>query len=305
MNIEIIVDEINRLKKEKNAIILVHNYQIGEIQDIADYLGDSLGLSKEASRTDADIIVFCGVLFMAETAKILSPQKIVLQPRIEAGCELANKITVDDLRKKKEEYPDAKVVSYVNSYADVKAESDVCCTSANAIEVVRNIDSDRVIFVPDRNLAHYVQRFVDKEIIPWNGYCYVHENIKKIDVVKAKEKYPDALVVVHPECSPPVIDLADKVLSTGGMVKFAREKNNERFLIGTEKGIIYRLKKENPDKEFYPIKKGSLCWDMKMISLKDVYISLLDERYKIDLEEDIINKSKRALEKMLEYSLSN
>ena len=305
MNIEVIVDEINRLKEEKNAIILVHNYQRGEIQDIADYLGDSLGLSKEASRTDADIIVFCGVLFMAETAKILSPEKIVLQPRIEAGCELANKITVDDLRKAKEKYPDAKVVSYVNSYAEVKANSDVCCTSANAIEVVKNIDSDKVIFVPDRNLALYVQRFVDKEIIPWNGYCYVHENIKEIDVIKAKEKYPDALVVVHPECSPPVIDLADKVLSTGGMVKFAYDKDNKRFLIGTEKGIIYRLKKENPDKEFYPIKKGSLCWDMKMTSLKDVYISLLDERYKIDLQEDIINKSKRALEKMLEYSLND
>jgi quinolinate synthase len=302
MNVERIADEINRLKKEKNAIILVHNYQRGEIQDIADYLGDSLGLSKEASRTDADIIVFCGVLFMAETAKILSPQKTVLQPRIEAGCELANKIKVDDLRKTKEKYPDAKVVSYVNSTARIKAESDVCCTSSNAIEVVRNIDSDKVIFVPDRNLAFYVQRFVDKEIIPWNGYCYVHENIKEIDIVKAKEKYPDALVVVHPECSPPVIDLADKVLSTGGMVKFAREKDNKRFLIGTEKGIIYRLKKENPKKEFYPIKKESLCWDMKMTSLKDVYISLLDERYEIDLKEDIIKRSKRALEKMLEYS---
>ncbi len=302
MNVERIVDEINRLKKEKNAIILVHNYQRGEIQDIADYLGDSLGLSKEASRTDADIVVFCGVLFMAETAKILSPEKIVLQPRIEAGCELANKITLDDLRKMKEKHPDAKVVSYVNSTAWIKAESDVCCTSSNAIDVVRNIDSDEVIFIPDRNLAFYVQRFVDKEIIPWNGYCYVHENIKEMDIVKAKEMYPDALVVVHPECSPSVIDISDEVLSTGGMVQFAREKDSRRFLIGTEKGIIYRLKKENPDKEFYPIRKESLCWDMKMTSLKDVYISLLDERYEINLEEDIIRRARMALEKMLEYS---
>ena len=294
-----IVEEITKLKKEKNAIILVHNYQKPEIQDIADFLGDSLGLSREAAKTDAKIIVFCGVRFMAETVKILSPGKKVLLPRKEAGCPMADMITAENLRTLKEKYPDAKVVSYVNTNADVKAESDICCTSANAIEVVRNLKTERIIFTPDKNLAAYCQRFVDKEIIPWNGYCYVHEKIKKEEVRLAKEKFPDALLLVHPECNPSVIDFADEVLSTSGMLNFAEKSDKKRFLIGTEEGLIYRLKKENPGKEFYAAGTAKMCRNMKLTTLNDVYLSLKEERYAIELPGGIIKSAQKALMAML------
>lgn len=297
-----IVEEIIRLKKEKNAIILVHNYQRPEIQNIADSLGDSLGLARKAAKTDAQIIIFCGVRFMAETAKILSPEKMVLLPRKEAGCPMADMITAEDLRILKEKYPGAKVVSYVNTNADVKAESDICCTSANAIEVVRNIDAERVIFTPDKNLAAYCQRFVDKEIIPWNGYCYVHEKIRKEEVRLAKEKFPDALLLVHPECNPSVIDLADEVLSTSGMLNFAEKSDKKKFLIGTEEGLIYRLKKENPGKEFYAAGTAKMCRNMKLTTLNDVYSSLKEERYAIELSEGIIKSAQKALMGMLKYA---
>lgn len=297
-----IVEEIIRLKKEKNAIILVHNYQRPEIQNIADSLGDSLGLARKAAKTDAQIIIFCGVRFMAETAKILSPEKMVLLPRKEAGCPMADMITAEDLRILKEKYPGAKVVSYVNTNADVKAESDICCTSANAIEVVRNIDAERVIFTPDKNLAAYCQRFVDKEIIPWNGYCYVHEKIRKEEVRLAKEKFPDALLLVHPECNPSVIDLADEVLSTSGMLNFAEKSDKKKFLIGTEEGLIYRLKKENPGKEFYAAGTAKMCQNMKLTTLNDVYSSLKEERYAIELSEGIIKSAQKALMGMLKYA---
>lgn len=297
-----IVEEIIRLKKEKNAIILVHNYQRPEIQNIADSLGDSLGLARKAVKTDAQIIIFCGVRFMAETAKILSPEKMVLLPRKEAGCPMADMITAEDLRILKEKYPGAKVVSYVNTNADVKAESDICCTSANAIEVVRNIRAERVIFTPDRNLAAYCQRFVDKEIIPWNGYCYVHEKIRKDEVRLAKEKFPDALLLVHPECNPSVIDLADEVLSTSGMLNFAEKSDKKKFLIGTEEGLIYRLKKENPGKEFYSAGTAKMCRNMKLTTLNDVYSSLKEERYAIELSEGIIKSAQKALMEMLKYA---
>jgi quinolinate synthase len=296
-----IVEEITKLKKEKNAIILVHNYQRPEIQNIADSLGDSLGLAREAAKTDAQIIVFCGVRFMAETAKILSPEKMVLLPKKEAGCPMADMITADDLRILKEKYPGAKVVSYVNTNADVKAESDICCTSANAIEVVRNIKTERIIFTPDKNLAAYCQRFVDKEIIPWNGYCYVHEKIRKEEVRLAKEKFPDAPLLVHPECNPSVIDLADEVLSTSGMLSFAKKSDKKIFLIGTEEGLIYRLKKENPGKEFYAAGTAKMCRNMKLTTLNDVYFSLKEERYAIELPEGIIESAQKALEAMLKY----
>ena len=298
MNVQ---EEITRLKEEKNAIILVHNYQRPKVQDVADYLGDSLGLSREASNTNADMIVFCGVTFMAETAKILSPDKTVLLPRKEAGCPMADMVSSEEVIALREKYPNAKVVSYVNTNADVKAVTDVCCTSSNAVEVVRNIEADRVIFIPDRNLASYVGRFVDKEIIPWDGYCYVHERITKDEVLKAKEKYPDAIVLVHPECNPPVIDIADEVLSTQGMVDFVGESDNKRFLIGTEEGILYRLKKENPDKEFYPAGTPKICQDMKRTTLDDVYLALKDEQYSIEIPNEIISSAKRALEAMLQY----
>ena len=296
-----IVEEILRLKKEKNAIILVHNYQRPEIQDIADFLGDSLGLSREAAKTDARIIVFCGVRFMAETAKILSPEKIVLLPRKDAGCPMADMITAENLRILKEKYPDVKVVSYVNTNADVKAESDICCTSANAVEVVRNVKGERIIFTPDKNLAAYCQRFTNKEIIPWNGYCYVHEKIRKEEVRLAKEKFPDALLLVHPECNPSVIDLADEVLSTSGMLNFAKKSNKKRFLIGTEEGLIYRLKKENPEKEFYTAGTAKMCRNMKLTTLNDVYLSLKEERYAIELPEGIIKSAQKALMEMMKY----
>lgn len=295
------VEEILRLKKEKDAIILAHNYQIPEVQDIADFVGDSLGLSKQAAKTDARMIVFCGVRFMAETAKILSPEKIVLLPRKEAGCPMADMITSEDLRALKERYPQAKVVSYVNTNADVKAESDVCCTSANAIEVVKNIEAERIIFTPDKNLASYCQRFVDKEIIPWDGFCYVHRRITREEVLLAKERCPDALLVVHPECDPSVIDAADEVLSTGGMVNLARQSDRKRFLIGTEEGLIHRLKKENPGKEFYCAGRAKICRSMKRTTLNDVYLALKLERYAIELPEEIIKAARRALEAMLKY----
>ena len=296
-----IVEEINKLKKEKNAIILVHNYQRSEIQDIADYLGDSLGLSREAAKTDVNIIVFCGVRFMAETAKILSPGKKVLLPRKEAGCPMADMVTAEDLKRLKGKHPDAKVVSYVNTNADVKAESDICCTSANAVEVIKKIKANKIIFTPDKNLAAYCQRFTDKEIIPWNGYCYVHEKIRKEEVRLAKEKFPDALLLVHPECNPSVIDLADEVLSTSGMVNFVKKSHKKKFLIGTEEGLIYRLKKENPGKEFYAAGTAKMCRNMKLTTLNDVYLSLREERYAIELPEGIIKSAQKALMGMLKY----
>lgn len=297
-----IVEEIIKLKKEKNAIILVHNYQRPEIQNIADSLGDSLRLAREAAKTDARIIVFCGVRFMAETAKILSPEKTVIIPRKDAGCPMADMITAEDLRILKGKYPGAKVVSYVNTNADVKAESDICCTSANAIKVVRNIKAEKIIFTPDKNLAAYCQRFTDKEIIPWNGYCYVHEKIREEEVRLAKEKLPDALLLVHPECNPSVIDLADEVLSTSGMLNFAKKTDKKRFLIGTEEGLIYRLKKENPGKEFYAAGTAKMCRNMKLTTLNDVYFSLKEERYAIELPEGIIESAQKALEAMLKYA---
>lgn len=296
-----IVEEINRLKKEKKAIILVHNYQRPEVQDIADFLGDSLGLAKQAAKTRAKVIVFCGVRFMAETAKILSPKKTVIIPRKDAGCPMADMITAEDLRRLKKNYPDAKVVSYVNTNADVKAESDICCTSANAVKVVKNISAKRIIFTPDKNLAAYCQRFVDKEIIPWNGYCYVHEKIREEEVCLAKEKCPDALLLVHPECNPAVIDLADEVLSTSGMLNFAKKSDKKKFLIGTEEGLIYRLKKENPGKEFYTAGTAKMCRNMKLTTLNDVCFSLKEECYAIELPEGIIKSAQKALMEMLKY----
>lgn len=295
------VEKIYGLKHKKNAVILVHNYQRGDIQDIGDYIGDSLGLSQQAHETDASVIVFCGVRFMAETAKILSPEKKVLMPREEAGCPMANMVTPEDVLDMRKKHPEAKVVSYVNTNANVKAVTDVCCTSANAVEVVKNIDADEIIFVPDRNLGAYVKRFTDKKMILWDGFCYVHDRISKEEVLSAKKKYPEALLLVHPECRPAVIDIADEVLSTSGMLKFAKESNAESFLIGTEEGIIYRLKKENPDKEFYSAGTQKICLNMKLTRLEDVYNALNEEKYEITLPGEIIVAAKKSLEEMLKY----
>ena len=261
-----IIEEIEHIKKEKNAVILAHNYQIPEIQDIADYLGDSLGLSRKAANTDAEIIVFCGVKFMAESAKILSPDKEVLLPEVEAGCPMAAMIDVDNLRKKKEEYPGAAVVSYVNTTAAVKAESDICCTSSNALEVVESITSDQIWFVPDKNLGRYVSEQTDKEIILWDGYCNTHNRVQPEEVKKVKKKHPDTPILVHPECDPKVVELADYVGSTAGILNYAKASDSSKLIIGTEKGLIHRLQKENPEKDFYLLSPRLVCPNMKKIS---------------------------------------
>ena len=267
--------KIKKLKEEKNAVIIVHNYQRDEIQDIADYTGDSLGLARAAVDTKADIIVFCGVQFMAESAAILNPDKKVLLPVKEAGCPLADMITVHKLRQKKKEYPDAAIVCYVNSSAEVKAESDISCTSSNAIEVVRSMENKQIIFVPDKNLGRYVQSKVpEKQIILWEGYCPTHLRLREEDIINTKKKYPDAELIVHPECSPEVLKRADHICSTGGMFTYAKESKSKEFIIGTESGMLYNLRKQNPDKKFYMPTARLLCANMKLTTLGWVVHSL-------------------------------
>ena len=299
---EELVAEIGRLKEEKDAVLLVHNYQRGEIQDISDYIGDSFDLSKRAAELSCRVIVFCGVRFMAEAAKILSPDKTVLLPRAEAGCPMADMATVEELREMKLKHPRAKVVCYINTNVDVKAECDVCCTSANALEVVEGMDGDEIIFVPDRNLASWVARFTHKKIIPWDGYCYVHERMTVRDVIESRDSSSDGWVVVHPECRPEVIDLSDDVLGTGGMVVLAKQSDSQRFIIGTEEGLVYRLKKENPKKEFFTLGPPRMCRNMKITRLEDVYLALREERFRIEVEDETARRARKALDRMLEYA---
>ncbi len=296
------VKEISKLKIELNAVILAHNYQPGEVQDIADYLGDSLGLSQQAAKTDADVIVFCGVDFMAETAKILSPQKTVLIPDSDAKCPLAAMITAAQLREVKAEHPGVPVVSYINTSAAVKAESDVCCTSSNLIKVTNSLSSDEIIFTPDRHLANYLQSKVDKKIISWNGYCPTHIKILPEHVIRQKRLHPNARVLAHPECRLDVIELADEVTSTGGMVKYVKSSSAAEFIIGTEIGMIYRLKKENPGGKFYPASGLAVCPNMKRINLQKVLLSLKNIEYEIKVPADISHKAKRAIDRMLELA---
>ena len=297
---EEIVKRIEKLKKQRNAVILVHNYQIGEVQDVADFVGDSLQLSQEAAKLKADVIVFCGVHFMAETAAILSPEKTILLPDPEAGCPMADMITAAELRKWKEEYPGRKVVCYVNTSAEVKAECDVCCTSSNALQIVEAVEGDEILFAPDKNLAAYVARFTDKKIIPWDGFCYVHNNIALRHVREKKERFPEAEVWVHPECRPEVIDFADKVLSTGKMIKEAKVTEKTDILIGTEAGIVYRMKKENPGKNFHPVKEMAHCSNMKKIKLRKVLDCLENGKYRVEVPEAISRRARGAIEKMVE-----
>jgi quinolinate synthase len=299
MNKAEIKDKIGKLKKERGAVIIAHNYQVGDVQDVADFIGDSLGLSQQAAKVKEEIIVFCGVHFMAETAAILAPEKIVLMPEINAGCPMADMVTAGELREWKRNYPGRKVVCYVNTSAAVKAECDVCCTSSNAINVVNSIEGDEILFAPDKNLAAYVARHNQKKIIPWDGYCYVHNNILARDVWKKKRLYPEAEVWVHPECRPEVIDIADKVLSTGGMVKEGRVTTKKDIIIGTETGIIYRIKKENPTKNFYPARDQSFCSNMKKTDLKKVLRSLEDMVYKVEVPLEISQRARGAIEKMV------
>jgi len=294
--------EIARLKAERGAVLLVHNYQRPEIQELADHLGDSLALARAAAGTDAKMIVFCGVTFMAGTAKILSPAKTVLIPQKEARCPMAEMVDLRELEALKARHPDAAVVCYVNTYADVKARADVCVTSANAVKVVQSLPQRRVIFVPDRNLAAYCQRFTDKEIIPWPGFCYVHARITYEDVMQARQAVPDAVLLVHPECPPEVIDCADEVLSTEGMVKYAAASDRRSFLIATEEGLIARLRREFPAKTFYAAGTPRVCTQMKLTTLQDVYLALAERRYVIDLPEAVMQRARASLERMLQYA---
>ena len=294
------VNKIKKLKKETNAVILSHNYQRPEVQDIADYVGDSLGLSQQAAKTGADVIVFCGVDFMAETAKILSPEKTVLVPEPEARCPMAAMITTEGLRKLKAEHPGVPVMSYVNTSAAIKAESDICCTSSNAVAVARSLKSGEIIFTPDKHLAAYVAQKVNKKIIAWHGYCPTHVRILPQHIAEQKKKHPGALVLVHPECRMDVIEMADEVASTDGIIRYARSSKAREFIIGTEVGILHRLGKENPGKRFYPATELAVCPNMKKTTLQKVLLSMARMETKIEIPEKIRAGAKKALDRMLE-----
>jgi len=294
-----LAEKILRLKEKRNAVILAHNYQLGEVQDIADFVGDSLDLSQRAAKTDASVIVFCGVHFMAETASILCPGKTVLLPDTHAGCPMANMITAPQLRAKKKEHPEATVVCYINSSAAVKAESDVCCTSANALGVIESLDADEILFVPDQYLGHYISTRTGKKMILWPGFCPTHARILPEHITRLRQEYPEAKIVVHPECKPGVIALADEVLSTSGMIKFASRDDVQQVIVGTEIGIIYRLRKENPDKTFIPVSEQAVCPNMKLITLEKVLWSLEEMSPEVKVPETIRLKAKKAVDRML------
>jgi len=294
------VEEIKRMKNEKNAVIVAHNYQVDEVQELADVVGDSFKLSQYCASTDADIVVFCGVHFMAESAKILSPEKTVLLPEIDAGCPMADMATVDALIEEKRKYPNAAVVCYINTSAAVKAECDICCTSSNAVRVIRSIPNDEVLFVPDQNLGSFVAGQVpDKKIYLWSGYCITHHRVSREDVEKAKSLHPDALVLAHPECRKEVLVRADFVGSTAQIIEYAKNSSHDKFLIATEMGILYKLKKDNPDKTFYLLTPGLVCPNMKKTSVESVYNALKYNRYEINLDKEVAERARRALEAML------
>jgi quinolinate synthase len=296
-----LLDKIAQLKKSRNAVFLVHNYQLGEVQDIADFVGDSLELSRKAANTDADVILFCGVHFMAETASILCPDKIVLLPDLHAGCPMANMINTARLREKKKEHPGAKVVCYVNTTAAVKAQSDICCTSANAVQIVQRFPaSQEIIFVPDQYLGGYVAAQTGRQLVLWPGYCPTHARMQAQDIIRLKKEYPNAKVVAHPECRPEVTALADAVLSTGGIIKFAHETVAKEIIVGTEIGILYRLRKENPGKKFIPVTEQAVCPTMKLTTLETVLWSLEHMTHQVKVPERIRLKAKAAVDRMLE-----
>jgi quinolinate synthase len=297
-------DDILALKEDKNAVILAHNYQIPEIQDIADFVGDSLELAKKASKVDKELILFAGVDFMAETAKIVNPDKRVIVPEAEACCPMAEMLDIDYLKKLKEENPGAKVVMYVNTKAEAKAESDCTCTSSNADKIVNAMDSDKVIFGPDQNLAYYVKQRTDKEIIvaPPTGMCITHHGMNPDDLMKAKEKHPDAKTIVHPECIPELQEAADAIGSTSGIMRYCKESDAEEFIIGTENGMLYRLEKEIPGKKFYPLSERAICVNMKKNTPEKLHLALKNEKPEVNVPEDIRSNSEKAIQKMLELS---
>ncbi|MFH1454068.1 MAG: quinolinate synthase NadA [Armatimonadota bacterium] len=297
-----LVNKIEKLKKESNAVILVHNYQINEVQEIADYLGDSLDLARKAAELDHDVIVFCGVTFMGETAAILSPSKTVLVPDINAGCPLADMITPEKLMDIKLRKPGAAVVCYVNSSAEVKALSDICCTSANAVDIVNSLEEHDVIFIPDRNLASYVARNTKKKIILYNGYCPTHHRVLLEDLIKVQKLYPGAKTLVHPECPKEICDHADFIGGTNDIIKYAKNSNDKKFIIGTECGILHRLKRENPDKEFYIASQDLICPNMKLTNLEKIYWCLENKEPVIRVPEHISERARLPIEKMLAVS---
>lgn len=296
-----LTERILALKEKRKAVILVHNYQTGEVQDIADYVGDSLGLSQQAAKTHAEVIVFCGVHFMAETAAMLSPDKIVLLPDLNAGCPMADMITAEQLSEEKKKHPGSPVVCYVNSTADVKAECDVCCTSSNAINVVAKLGTERpIIFVPDQYLGSYVAARTNTELILWPGYCPTHMKIGVDEIAGLRKEHPDAEVLVHPECRPEVVAHADYALSTDGIIKWVKQSTAHEFIIGTEIGILHRLKKENPDKVVIPASSRAVCPNMKLITREKVLWSLERMEYRVTVPPDIREKAVRAVNRMLE-----
>jgi quinolinate synthase len=298
---EELIEKINKLKAERNAVILAHNYQLPDIQEIADFTGDSLELSVKASKTDADVIVFCGVLFMAETAAVLSPQKTVLLPDKNAGCPLADMITAEQLRKLKAEKPGALVVTYVNSSAEVKAESDYCCTSANAAEIVSSLPKDKkIIFVPDQHLGRFVYQKTKRDLILWPGYCTSHIVITDDDIKNAKKKYPQAIVMAHPECSEPVKEISDQVLSTSQMLRFSKDSPAKEFIVATEVGMLHPLSKQRPEAVFIPASEKAVCPNMKKITLEKLLWSLEDMQYRIEIPQDIAAKARKAIDRMVE-----
>lgn len=295
-----IVEEIRQLKQQRNAIILSHVYQPPEIQEIADLVGDSLELARLAAATDADVIVFCGVHFMAESAAVLAPEKIVLLPEAQAGCPMADMVTAEALRAKKDELSGAQVVCYVNTSANVKAECDIACTSANAVQVVNSLPAERsIIFVPDRNLGHYVAKQSGRTMDMWEGCCPIHDQLTASDVLKAKSEHPQALVLAHPECRPEVVELADHVASTTGILRFAKESRNDEFIIATEKGILYQLNKQCPGKSFYLASDKLVCRDMKLITLEKVLHSLQTLEPRVTVTAEVRERALQCLEKML------
>ena len=300
MDKKALTKKILALKQERNSVIVAHNYQIDDVQALADVIGDSFALSKYCASIPQDIIVFCGVHFMAESAKILSPQKTVLLPEIHAGCPMADMVTAEDLRALKRDHPNAAVVCYINTSAEVKAECDICCTSSNAVKVIQSLAEEEIIFVPDKNLGSYIAKKVpEKRMIIWDGYCVTHHRVTLEEAKKAKEAHPDAVLLVHPECRPEVVELADFVGSTRQIIDFAAASREKKFIIGTEMGVLYSLKRNNPEKTFYLLSPGLICPNMKKTRLESVYTALTEMRYAIELEEEIMIKARTTLERML------
>lgn len=303
MDKQTLINNIEKMKKEQNAVIVAHSYQVDDVQEIADVVGDSFALSQYCASNTADTIVFCGVHFMAESAKILSPEKTVLLPEINAGCPMADMVTADTLKEVKKKYPEAAVVCYINSSAEVKAECDICCTSSNALSVINSIDKKDILFVPDKNLGSYVAKMVpEKNIIFWEGYCITHHKIKIKEVLASKELHPDALLLVHPECQPEIQELADFVGSTKQIIDFAKNSEQDKFIIGTEMGVLYQLKKDSPHKTFYMMSTGLICPNMKKTSLQSVHDALAFKRYEINLDEDIRERASHCLNRMLQVT---